>query len=193
MSDDIPVAPSTVTPIISVALDAFGPRGLRLVDVESPQPGKHRIRFDLDGYRLHLITDEEAPNTFALDLRDALHIDEQAHPGTLAAALELINFLHARIHHVRFVLTDADPDALRWDGVESAPPEYLELVPENLEGHREALVSMSFTAPFFDGPPEHWCEVFELGIDVLLYAVGRLHDELHMVGFPVTATARSLA
>ncbi len=181
----------SATPVIQRALDAFAPRGLRLVDVETSEPGQHRIRFDLIGHRLHLLVDDDAPQTFVLDLRDALFIDEERHPGAIATTLELINFLHGHVHFARFLLTDAASAPQRWFGIGSASPEYLNLSPDGPTKPSEALVSVSFTAPLFDGAPEHWCQVFELGIDVLLYALGRLHDELHQAGFPIAGMERA--
>ncbi len=188
-----------VAPIVSAALEAFSARGLRLVDIESPAPGMHLVRFDLDGHRLHLIVDERAPQTFALDLRDALYIDENRLPGALGATLELINFLHARIDHVRFFLTDAGSD----DAVDVAsragkrrpsdgPAEGLLTDPAAVPGRREALVSLSFTAPLFGDPPHYWRAAFETGIDSLLYGLGRLYDELQSAGYPVQSTERLL-
>jgi hypothetical protein len=190
---------TAVAPIVGVALEAFADRGLRIVDVETPAPGVHLVRFDLDGHRLHLVTDEQAPQTFALDLRDALYIDEDRMPGVIGATLELVNFLHARIHHVRFYLTDAGSEdavgvasrAGRGTLAESSV-DCLLTDPGGVSGRREALVSLSFTAPLFDDPARYWRGAFEMGIDTLLYALGRLYDELRLAGYPVAGTERLL-
>jgi hypothetical protein len=172
------------------ALEAFAPRGLRLVEVEESGPGQQRLKFDLIGHRLHLVTDERDDETFVLELRDALHISEDLYPGALATTLELINYLHAHVHYARFLMTDVSSSPQRWFGVGSVSPEYLNLSPEAV-APRDALVSVVFTAPLFGGGDQRWRDVFELGIDVLLYALGRLHDELHSAGFPIAGMARA--
>ncbi len=172
------------------ALDAFAPRGLRLVEIEATGPGQQRTKFDLIGHRLHLVTDEDTPQTFVLELRDALHVSEDQHPGAIATTLELINYLHAHIHYARFLMTDVSSNPQRWFGVGSVSPEYLNLSPDAV-APRDALVSVVFTAPLFNDGDEHWRSAFELGIDVLLYALGRLHDELHLAGFPIAGMARA--
>ncbi len=175
-------------PIIELVLDAFATRGLCLVEVVTEQRGKHRFSFDLEGHRLDMLSDDGAPHTFAMDLREALLIDDRAHPGALAATVELINFLHGRLEHVRFVLTDASGEVPRRaaDG-----PEHLDLAPDASALQGQTLLDVRFTALLFEGATEQWREAFELGIDVLLYAVGRMHDELHRAGFPVAVPARS--
>ena len=88
-------------------LDAFATRGLALVDVTCEARDRQRVRLDLAGQRLHLVLDGAAPDTFVLELRDALHLDGQCHPGILATSVVLANELHARLQHVRFVFSDA--------------------------------------------------------------------------------------
>ena len=88
-------------------LDAFATRGLALVDVTCEARDRQRVRLDLAGQRLHLVLDGAAPGTFVLELRDALHLDGQRHPGILATSVVVANELHARLQHVRFVFSDA--------------------------------------------------------------------------------------
>jgi hypothetical protein len=180
---------SIIAQLIAIVLDAFRSRGLVLVDVEAESDGRHRIRFDLDGHRLHALVDERSLDTFVLELQDALVLDEVSHPGIIAATIHLINDLHGRIHFVRFMVGDlAAPyrkgptPVLPIAGLE--PPGDSEVVAA------EALVSARFDAPLFGDAQAYWCNAFELGLDVLLYAVGRLYDELREAGFPVLATGR---
>lgn len=177
--------------LIARTLHGFGARGLELIDVEDVGRGAWRARFDLDGHRLHLPFDTRTSDVFALELRDALFLDDAHQPGVLATGRALVDVLHERVPHVRYVLrpvrVDADGDA--WvDAVARSARALDEPVP----APREVLVSLHFSAPLLGPLDDHLEPLVEVGLDALFYALGRLHDGLEARGFGTAGAIRPL-
>jgi hypothetical protein len=91
---------STVAAIPRIVLDTFAERGPDLDGVAPPGRGVHCIRFDIRGHPLDLLTDDDAPSVFVLELPASLAIDEAACPGALAKTLELIDLLNGTIDFI---------------------------------------------------------------------------------------------
>lgn len=159
------------------ALDAFATRGLALVEVTCEARDRQRVRLDLAGQRLHLVLDQATPNTFVLELRDALHLDGQCQPGIVATTAVLANELHARLQHVRFVFSDA---------ATAHPIRLAALAPDDV------LVSVHFSTSLFEASATHWHAAFELGLDALLYAAARLQHELELAGYQLAGPLNPL-
>jgi len=158
-------------------LEAFAQRGLELIDIEHASAHEWRARFDLDGHRLHLPFDERHGDVFSLELRDAIHLDERRHPGIALLAGTIVNELHARVPHVRFVfsaLNDAASDDT--DDVIAS----------------ELLVSLLFSAPLYGPLDERIVRLFDTGLDALFYALARLYDDLAAHGVEAAAAVHTL-
>lgn len=174
---------AAVRTVADIVLEAFSPRGLRLVEADLTANGDTRVRFDLEGYRFDLIVEEVTPQTLVLELCDVLRVDSARYPGAMARTFELANYLHGRVDHVRFLIDSAAPGPADRRLARVSP-----VLEDDDDGEHGALISVSFSAPLFDGRPERLVEAFDLGVDALLYALGRMQDELLQVGVSVFET-----
>ena len=173
--------------LVQGIMEEFASKGLEVISIAEQADDLHRVHFRLREQDLHLAVDEQALYAFSLDLTDVLQLEEDDQPGILREALGAINRIQSKLHYVRFLLRDPNPQPISVFDLDTDSDEddygwLVQPLPES-----SAVVTLNFDIPLFGEPEAHWVDAFCVAVPTLFDGANRLAKELQAAGYSPTA------